>query len=1098
MVDNMKSNDTGLNKISKIVLNLRQSSVGRVMAFALLIGTAIVFSNIGVAAGRVLSSLPPDAYQALHWRNVGPFRGGRTTAVTGVVGHPDTFYIGSSGGGVWKTENAGADWHNISDGFIKVGSIGAITVAPSNSNTIYVGTGEAPIRKFSTNPGDGVYKSTNGGKTWEFLGLKETRHISAIIVDPGNPDVVYVGAEGNPWTPTDERGVYRSSDGGKTWQKVLFVNKTTGVHSLSMDPKDPRVLYAAMWDHQVKPWYYRSGGPGSGLWKSTDGGSHWERLHGGLPEEMGNTAVSVSGADSNRVYALIEAKHGGIFRSDDAGKTWQLVNDDMGIRERFWYYTHIFADPQEKDTVHVLGNTWEKSVDGGKTLTGIRPPHGDNHDLWINPRNNRILVEGNDGGATVSLDGGHTFSSQYNQPTGQFYRVFADNGFPYRLYGAQQDRETVSLPSQAGGGISVADEYGVGGGESAQISMDANNPRYVYATGLLGGLTEYDQRTGVTRRINPSAEWAGYRNVEDQQYRFSWTPPVVVSQQSPDSIYVGAQVVLKSTDRGYSWKEISPDLTRNDKSKQGAPSGPFYYGGGAGYWGYGEITYIQQSPIAADTLWVGSDDGMVHVTRDGGKHWSDVTPPGLGDAAVHAIEASPHDQAKAYVVASRYWFGDYKPMIYRTDDYGSHWKLVVSGIPADDYTLVVREDPVRAGLLYAGTVTGVYVSFDDGNSWQRFQSNLPTTPVTDLKVHGNDLVASTEGRGFWVLDDLSPLRQMNDKVLQASMYLYQPSPAYRAGFSRADVPGPFGKNPPNGVVFRYSFAKAPDTGSTPVVLEILGKNGDVIRKFTSTPVHVAQVAVRKGVRVPRPAPAVPAKAGMNSYAWDMRVGGYTATADTFRNVNSSPYRVAPGTYRVRLSYGGQSVTRDFQILQDPRAAQPTDAEWAKQQTFLADLRGRVNEINSAHNRIRYVAQQARKLMESAGTGNGASRISASGQTLVAKIGCWEQQYKQPKLPGDFQDLVSFPSRSWAIPMFNVVSLADEDPPVKPNTEMVADRLEKRWTSIEAEMRAIVDGPLATFNEKVRQAGLQTIELPTDTPAPPPPVVNISPNQCHEK
>ena len=576
---------------------------------------------LGLAGAAAAYPINPALYQALTWRNIGPSRAGRTTAVAGVPAQPATFYIGSSGGGVWKTADAGTSWRNISDGFFDVGAIGAIAVAPSDPSVIYVGTGEASIRGQTTSPGDGVYKSTNAGKTWLHVGLAATLHIAAIVVDPANPNIVYVAAQGSPWIASRDRGVYRSRDGGTTWSRVLFVNPTTGAHDLSIDPKDPRIVYAALWDHQRLPWNIRSGGSGSGLWQSTDGGDTWHRLRQGLPDLMGNTGVSVSPVDPNRVYAMIEAVHGGVFRSDDAGRTWRRCNGDPGMRDRGWYYTRIYADPQQRDTVYVLSNSVVRSTDGGTTFHEVRTAHGDNHDLWIDPRNDRFMVEGNDGGGIVSLDGGETWSSNFNQPTGQFYRVFADDRFPYWVYGAQQDWGTVAIASNTARDDSGAqDWHEVGGGESAWIGANAHDPSLVYATGILGDVTEYDAANGEIRQIPPYDYFAAFRPPSELQYRSNWTAPLLVSVHDPRAIYYGAQVVFKSADRGAHWSAISPDLTRDELAKQGADGGPISIEGAGGET-YGTLTYLAESPQAAGTLWAGSDDGLVHLTRDDGAHW---------------------------------------------------------------------------------------------------------------------------------------------------------------------------------------------------------------------------------------------------------------------------------------------------------------------------------------------------------------------------------------------------------------------------------------------------------------------------------------------
>lgn len=1066
-----------------------------IWAMAGLWGLALAAGGDPHAGGVSAFSVDPRLYQALQWRNIGPFRAGRTTAVAGVPDQPAVFYIGSSGGGVWKTDDAGTSWHNVSDGFFDVGAIGAIAVAPSDPRVIYVGTGEASIRGQTTSPGDGVYKSTDAGKTWVHLGLADTLHIAAIAIDPANPDTVYVAAQGNPWIPSRDRGVYRSRDGGKTWSRVLFVNPTTGAHDLSIDPKDPRVVYAALWDYRRLPWNIRSGGPGSGLWKSTDGGDTWHRLRQGLPGLMGNTGVAVSPVDPDRVYAMIEAVHGGVFRSDDGGRTWRRTNGDAGIRDRGWYYTRIYADPQQKDTVYVLANSVVKSTDGGITFREIRNPHGDNHDLWINPSNDKIMVEGNDGGGVATVDGGQTWSSDLNQPTGQFYRVFADDRFPYRVYGGQQDWGTVSIASSTSeSGIGRPDWHEVGGGESAQIGADAHDPTLVYATGILGDVTEYDSRDGEMREIPPYDYFAAFRPPSELEYRSNWTPPLLVSSHDPRAIYFGAQVVFKSTDRGTHWQAISPDLTRHELAKEGVDGGPISIEGAGGE-NYGTITYIAESSLTAGTLWVGSDDGLVHLTRDDGAHWADVTPRGMNAAEVQSIEASPRDPAKAYLAVSRYKFGDFAPMLYRTDDYGRTWHSIATGLPANMFVRVVREDPIQAGLLYAGTENGLFISFDDGDHWQPFQLNFPRVPVTDLKIHEGDLVASTEGRAYWILDDLSPLEQLAaqaGQVKSAGVYLFKPRKAYlldRRGGPPALLPD-VGSNPPDGAVIHFELAAAAGH-SNPLVLEILDNEGHLVRRFTSQPVrHVPRSLVKGVIKLPPP-PPVPAKAGMNAYVWDLRVAPYTPVADTIRYVSQIPYRVAPGVYTVRLTYGGQSLTQTLEVAADPRHEPLAAAQWDEQQRLLARLGAMVDDIHRSANDMRAIAQQAQALMRRAAATGHADTVDARGRALIARIARWEEQVPQPKLPNDAQDYVSFPSRLLSTPVLNLITMVDQDPPVTVAAQTEASELEARWSAIRADMGRIKTHELASFEAGLRRAGLPSELVPWSAGSPPPSRVSLA-------
>ncbi|MDH3989271.1 MAG: glycosyl hydrolase, partial [Gammaproteobacteria bacterium] len=670
-------------------------------------------------------TINPDLFDGLEWRDIGPWRGGRVTAVAGVPGNDRLYYMGATGGGVWKTKNAGISWENISDDFFNVGTIGAIAVAESDINVIYVGTGEAPIRGVTTSHGDGMYKSTDAGKSWTHIGLPEAGQIARIIVHPKDPDLVYAGVQGQIWGPSEERGVYRSKDGGATWEAVLQVDNETGATDLTMDPTNPRIIYAAMWEHGRKPWFIKSGGTAGGIFKTVNGGDTWEKMSGGLPELIGKIGVDVSASKPNRVYAIVEAEldKGGLYRSDDFGETWSLINGDRILWSRAWYYIHIKADPVDENTVYVLNAPFMKSIDGGVTFEKKSTPHGDHHDHWINPQDNRNMINGNDGGATVTFDGGESWSSIMNQPTAQFYRVITDNLSPYRIYAGQQDNSTVAIASRTfRGGIGHDDYFAVGGGESAHIAFDENNPRLIYATTINGTLTEYDHQTKLTRPIKPYPEYVFGQQSKDLKYRTNWNAPVASSPQDPAVLYYGTQKLLRSADRGVTWTEISPDLTRNDVEKQGLNGGPLTPENvGAEF--YGTIFYIIESPHESGTIWVGTDDGLLQLTRDNGRSWDDVTPEDLGGAQVNAIEVSPHDAGTAYIAVAGYKMNDFRPHIYKLTDYGRRWSKIDDGLPDNAFARVVREDPDRQGLLYAGTERGMFVSFDDGGNWQRLELN---------------------------------------------------------------------------------------------------------------------------------------------------------------------------------------------------------------------------------------------------------------------------------------------------------------------------------------------------------------------------------------
>src|SRR6266481_1777958 len=809
-------------------------------------------------------------WHGLTWRLVGPFRGGRVLAVSGVVGDEHTYYFGGAGGGIWKTTDGGLTWRPMTDKVKDMApSIGAIAVAPSDANVIYAGTGESCIRGDIIN-GNGVYKSMDAGKTWIFSGLRDTRAIGRIAVHPKNPDIAFVAALGHPFGANPERGVHRTNDGGKTWTRVLYKDENSGGIDLSLDPTNPNVIFASLWQARRSPWGMDSGGPGSGLYRSTDGGTTWKHLTGhGLPEGiLGRIGVAVA-YSGNRVWALVEADKGGLFRSDDGGDSWTLVNSDRQYRQRAFYYTHVFADPRNSDSVYVLNTGMYRSNDGGRSFRPIRVPHGDNHGLWIDPRDPSRMIESNDGGANVSTNGGASWTSQASQPTAQFYHVTTDQRFPYYLYGSQQDNTSVAIASAAPGGIDRTSWYSVGGGESGYIAPDPADPEITFAGSYGGEITRYDHRTEQTKNVTPWPINPIGAAAADQKYRFQWTEPIVFSPHDPKVLYFAAQVLFKSNDQGMNWQIISPDLTRNDRSKQVASGGPITKDN-TGVEVYDTIFSVVESRVQKDVIWAGSDDGLVHVTTDGGKNWANVTPKGMPEwGTVSMIEASPYAAGTAYVSVQRHKMDDFAPYIFKTTDFGKSWTSLVNGIPADAFVHAVREDIKRQGLLYAGTERGVFFSWNDGGTWQSLQGNLPISPVYDLTVHANDLAVATHGRAFWVLDDLSPLRQYKPENANEDIHLYAPSAVnhtvFGGGFGGGG--GERGQNPPTGAVIYYSLKTAlkkpekkaeekkseaatagqpgaaspkPEVGAeeaaegaknAPISLEILDQKGQVIRKF---------------------------------------------------------------------------------------------------------------------------------------------------------------------------------------------------------------------------------------------------------------------------
>jgi len=916
-------------------------------------GTALLFAVLLATAAAPAAAQPLTASgaldakvrDALHWRNVGPFRGGRVTAVSGVLQDEHVFYMGSSGGGVWKTLDGGTSWKNVSDGYFTSGTIGAIAVAPSDPNVIYVGTGEHCVRIETFASGDGMYKSTDGGKSWTHIGLRTSSQIASVKVDPNNPDIVYVAVQGSPWGPQDDRGIYKSIDGGKSWTRVLAGGPETGASDLAMDPANPAILYAAMWQHHQEPWHgyqITSGGPGSGLYKSIDSGKTWSRIQNGMPASLGRIGIAVSGADPNRLYALVEAEPdiAGLYRSDDAGASWKLVNNKHVMAERSGYYMHIVADPNKRDTVYVLHAPLLKSTDGGKSFSAMHPPHGDNHAMWINPRNSDWLIDGNDGGAHVTYTGGKSWSSELNQPTAQIYRLTVDNLFPYNLYGGQQDNSTPKISSRSfTGAIGIRDWYDVGRGESAYVALDPDHPVLIYSGNYQGQIYQYDDRTGILRNVQRYPLQTAYRPGELYHWRFNWNAPILMSIHDRKTLYHGSQFLLKSTDNGQHWTEISPDLTRNDPKKHGYVAGEFTTDGVAGSM-YNTIHYIAESSKHAGELWVGTDDGRVHLTRDEGKSWTEITPPGLGETLINAIELSPHQDGKAFVVATRFRFNDPTPNILVTEDYGRSWKRKVDGIAAGDFVRIVREDPVRKGMLYAGTEHGLYLSFDDGDHWQRLQLNLPRVPVTDLRVHAGDLVASTQGRAFWILDDISPLRQLGR--VPAGVALFKPAalPQIRTGRGREAGQG---ENPPTGALIDYWLPA--QASASKVKLEILDSSGNVVNSYTSAgaPEGVAPTSKPSDPdededQQPATPDRLPSAAGLNRFVWDWQVSPVPSYPELKAWRAGRGYRVAPGWYTARLTAGGVTQSQRFEVMPDPRTA-ISDSEQAQKQALLAAIRG---------------------------------------------------------------------------------------------------------------------------------------------------------------
>lgn len=1010
-------------------------------------------------------------FKSLKWRNIGPFRGGRSNAVSGVPQNDNLYYCGYTGGGIWKTEDAGLNWRNISDGFLKTSSVGDIAVAESDPNVIYVGMGEHAIRGVMTSCGDGVYKSVDGGQTWKHVGLDNTRTISDVVIHPQNPDIVYVAAQGAPHGPSEDRGIYKTTDGGKSWRKVLYVDANSGASSLSMDLKNPRILYAATWQHRRLPWKVESGGPGSLLWKSTDGGETWQKIMEGLPKMIGKMGISVSRAAPNRVYAIVEAEKSkaGVYRSDDGGKKWNLMSTDAAATARSWYYMEIFADPQNAEVVYVLNASMLRSIDGGKTFSNVRVGHGDTHDLWINPADGRNMILGDDGGGEITFNTGRSWSPINNQPTAQFYRVNADRLFPYRVYGGQQDNTSVVIPSRTNSPVISQQDWFVGPGcESAYVAFNPDDPSLLYGGCYQGQIEALDEKTRMTKDIMQYPSISLGQAPKTMRYRYNWNAPIVASPHDPATIYHAGNVLFKTTDGGLHWQTISPDLTRNDTTKQGISGGPIT-NEGAGGENYNTINYVAESPRERGLIYTGSDCGLVQMTRDGGKTWTNITPPGLPESVVHSLEVSPHANGTLYVCANRFKFNDFATYTYKTTNYGANWTRLAEKM-ADDFIRVIREDQKTPGLLYIGAENGFYVSFDGGTAVHRLQLNLPVTPITDLIQRDNDLVAATAGRAFWILDDVSALQQTKGAFSDASLRIFTPKPTVRFSASASfgddvEIPG-VGKNPQNGVVLDYYLKTKADTNK--LILKILDIGGKVVRTYT----NIADKNFKSFPGGPSAAALLPAERGLNRFAWDFRGERMPEVADAFLYGDYSGRRMPPGQYRARLVFQSDSTETAFEVVQDPRL-KATGADWANQQLILNQIESDIREVQTSINNLRRLRKQIEAYNELFKDRKNFEPLLTSGKALVEKMNKWEAQVVQTKMK-NFQDVLNFPPR-FNNELFDLRARADEyDPRV---TQGVRDRLrdlETQWAGYKTDLQVMIDHDVASYNAMFKTQGVPAV------------------------
>lgn len=1014
--------------------------------------------------------------KAVHYRNIGPFRGGRSVAASGVVQQPMVYYMGTTGGGLWKTEDAGQHWNNVSDGFFNTGSVGAVAVSESHPDIVYVGMGEHAPRGVMTSYGDGVYKSLDGGKTWQHLGLEATQHISRIRIHPSNPDIVYVAAQGALHGPNQERGIYKTTDGGKNWEKQLFVSSLSGAAELSMDMQNPEVLYAAMWEHQRLPWQVVSGGVGSGLYKTVDGGAHWTLLENGLPEEKGKMAIAVSRANPFKVVALIESdskqEKGGLFVSEDSGENWTRVSADHRLIQRAWYYTEVFLDPTDSDTIYVMSATAYKSIDGGAHWEEMNPAHGDYHDLWIHPTNNKQMVLADDGGAAISFNGGLSWSSQNNMPTAQFYRVNADHLFPYNIYGGQQDNTSVRIASISlgNGGIGAESWEASAGGESAFLAFDPDQPDVVLGGSYLGTIDAYypESKSSTNIMIDP-IQYLGMA-ASEMTYRFNWNAPIIRSVHEPNTYFHGAQYVLKTTDVGQSWAVISPDLTMNDTSKQVHGGGPYTIEA-VGAENYGTLSYIVESPHEKGLLYTGSDDGLVHITKDGGLSWKNITPRGLPETIINAIEVSAHDPGTVYIATTRYKFNDKMPGLYKSVNYGARWEKISAGIPEGSFTRVVREDPVVKDLLFAGTEKGVYVSYNGGEFWEPMQLNLPNVPITDLLIKNNDLIVATQGRSFWVLDDLDLIRQATPAALNGIQF-FTPEPAilgnWYSSMNGAEPKGSDvlqGVNPANGVVFYYHLPQS--VSNTDISLEIRDAKDQLIRRFGG----LKDPAYKAYEGVPSPAPLMGVNKGLNRFVWDMKHPSLPGIPEAYIETSYRGHRALPGVYKAILRVG--EVQKQVVVNLDNSPLEIVDEkallEW---DTFMTEGENTYREMAAMVNTLYPLQLTLEGLLgHDKISGNAALKLAVT-EVLETAVSFDNDMIQ--RLSKAYDDVENYPNKFTASYLYVLNQTVGSLPKLNTGSVFRMAVLNKEWALLKARGEHLKNDKIPQLNKLLWEAGIGAI------------------------
>ena len=1042
----------------------------------LLAGLIPAFFNLSAQTKKDSTENTLNTYfKPVKWRNIGPFRGGRSVTATGVVGDINTYYMGTTGGGLWKTEDMGINWSNISDGFFKTGSVGAVAVAESDPNVVYVGMGEHAVRGVMTHHGDGVYKSSDAGKTWKKMGLDLTQHIARIAIHPKDPNTVFVAAQGALYSKSPQRGIYKSTDGGVTWKNVLYVDDKTGCNELSMDMNNPRILYASMWEHGRLPWKVISGGPGSGLYKSTDSGETWEKMEEGLPKEMGKMAISVCRSNSEKVYALIESdwekEAGGLYVSTNAGKSWSQVTNDHRLIQRSWYYIEVFTDPLNENTIYVMSAPALRSTDGGKTWEDISGTHGDYHNLWINPKNSKNMIISDDGGAAVTFNAGKSWSSQNNMPTAQFYRINVDNQFPYRIYGGQQDNSSVSIAHRelGSGHISTSSWTSSAGGESAFLAFNPDDPQYVLGGSYQGTIEVLDTKAQAGTNIMAAPIQYLGRDAKDIQYRFNWNAPIIWSKHEPNTYYHGSQYVLRTSDMGKTWTEVSPDLTRNEKEKQGKAGGP-YTNEAVGAENYGTLAYIIESPHEKGVIWTGSDDGLVYLTMDGGKNWKNVTPAGLQECLINAIEVSPHDKATAYIATTRYKFNDHMPSLYKTTDYGKTWTKIINGLPNNAFTRVVREDEERKDLLFAGTELGLFVSWNGGTEWSSLQLNLPIAPITDLKIHKGDLIAATSGRSFWILDDLTLFRQY--KKDSKNLTIFQPKSVYLAnGRSELDKndedfkgsTSDEGVNPANGIVVYYHIEDVKK--NQPISLEIKDAAGNLVRTFSSK-----KDSLFKKWDGGHPAePTLSTNKGLNRFVWNMRYPNTIGIEKVYFEASFAGHKAIPGKYTITLKSDAQQVSTTGEILANPLYPNNINA-YKEYHAVMSQMENEFVLMHKMVNTLDAKRQQLEQLIKTLPVDDKFKAVHTEGGALIKKMKAWDEDMVQRKSTA-YDDVENFPNKFTAEYIF-LINQTESDIPVvnKPSMDRKQE-LDAQWSMLKAKAMEILDTDIPALNKTLWSMGV---------------------------